>query len=88
MDGYQRLELLADLDSPGDRQRLTMHREKRAPEPNHRIGLGDEQSPAWTRPKHDPLSFLEQPDRLVDRGPRDGGLVTQIGPGAYVVTWA
>ena len=28
------------------------------------------------------------PDRLVDRGPRDGGLVTQIGPGAYVVTWA
>ena len=86
--GDERLELLADLDRPGDRQRLAVHREQRAAELDHRIGLRDEQAPAWTRPEHDPLPFLQQPDRLVDGGPRDAGLVTQIGPGAYVVARA
>jgi hypothetical protein len=82
----ERLELLADLDGPGDRQRLTVHRQEGAPEPYHRIGLRDEQATAWTRPEHDPLPFLQQPDRLVDRCPGDAGLVAQVGPGAYVVT--
>jgi hypothetical protein len=84
--GYEGLELLADLDSPSDRCRLTKHREQRAPEPDHGIGRRDKQSSAGAWANYDPTPFLQQPDRLIDSRARDARFVTQIAPGADVVT--